>query len=222
MNIFRKYLVLLVTALFIIFFCPIVSMSLEKGGSTQSGQQKEVISGSTKSAPYAKANPEIVYVSKAYVDAAIAQARIDEEKESLSNREKYFDLLTKVLAIFLAGFSLLVTLVLAVAGFLGYRELSSIKKRVDEDFDAYKQHVNEHITEQLSGVRVQQVINQTIETTFGQPTNKVLDRLSRLERHAQDLTDAVRGDYAPPDLQLEEPVETPEETPNTFDEDENR
>lgn len=187
-------------------------------GSVDQLQTKEETSQLRTETPGAKAESNKSSHEKEYIDKAIADAKLDAEKQSISNREKTFDILIKILAFFLAGFSLLITLVLAVAGFLGYRELSSIRKRVDDDFDAYKKHLNQHIEEQISGVRVQEIISKTINATFGQPTEKVLERLNRLERHVKDLTDAVRGGYAPPDLQVEDIPEEPEETTNPFDE----
>ncbi len=138
----------------------------------------------------------------------------------LAHKEKTFDAFLKIIAIFLAAFSILITVVLALAAFFGIKELSSIRKGVDEDINSYKTNLKSHIDNALSTVSIQEIIKQTMESTYKEEDLiKLEERCTTLENYIKELRKAIKENYALPELpeKLEEEEKPPK---NAFEDNE--
>lgn len=137
--------------------------------------------------------------------------KLELERNFLEQKQKTYDSFLNTVLLTLTIFGFVLTVVLAIAGFLFYNNINDVKTVLKEDINVFKEKVKIEVQNDLS-VKAELLTEKIMKSNYEK-------RVSKLENYAQNLKRAIEGKQKLPEF-FEDNEITEKEQPskNIFDE----
>lgn len=190
----------------LVFILFLLNIAQGVGINNSIGNQTTNINSSISST---SANENTVYGANQLTDTSLRNLEL--EQELLVQNQKTYDSFLNTALLALTLFGLVLTIVLAISGFLFHKNISDVKMELKNDITEFKEKIKNDVQNDLS-VKAELLTEKIMKSNYEK-------RVTKLENYVQELKKAVdKGKKLPEFFDENEIVEKEQPSKNIFDE----